>query len=925
MTETLGTWWAFAKRVDLNVLHDADWHDLCFPDQPEQAGCSHRTVLLATVGNVLDAPTGAEELAQYLLDGDNWRSAPHVAALAVVRCLRRVSASETRAGSAVQRLLLAVRDNHSSDPPRPGQSPQALAGLALSARALSREKGGGFRLSGAGPGLPPEMDPVRFDSPPACDPKIPYLLAQRFQKDLDASIDREKSSSRRLDNSASARHAIPFDERWLSLRTIQWEVLTRDFRAEEQARRLSYRSATQELHGHDVDLETALPLARRRDLIHSSWLAAAQGSKTEAPFVLDAQDLDASERMFKLLLKNIDTVYADAYEDITGHFSERGQTEALLVEDGEFSFFSLLWLLRAAVRHQGGQAIKDFVGGSRERLALRFSFQEASREPEWSDVTIDQLLTELGWAGPLGPSGEWCLSARGLELVAWLHAETERYVTAEPTARRQHISIKALDPQKQEHEAARAFASSYEALLERLHGRPPRDPGEWCKASTASSLARTLLLPLLELLDESRLLAVSNSLDDPWDTALLRACRTVCLPPEYALRRYAPFPMNLYVIPLNRQHGTQHYPKPAPTSLGFFTVVGRVRPSATSDQNGTSAGSSKDDAVAPYWMALAGIAGALSFASVRRASDELARYAGQYEIFSAFSHEAGKAAQYLTMNLHVKAEHLFDPWNATCTDDDRWKTPVARLASIDPSASAVGDWLVCPVPAAHELIKRLFAIWGGTRNLFPFLGIPEDAGNTMASLWPYVEKLGRSAGAMRWMMEQIPWLDSVQKLKTVDDLLIRGPERYYTEVVLSEETRRIFERVSFRVSDDGIGPGAVNARKAEVLREHMVRGLMATLANCVFHVKREGVITVETEVRADRLRVSFTNPRRRGRQDNDDSDKPRFWVGTKAVCQYLFRYNLWGDWDWDPHSPAGFLTFAEVPFVVDGVEWIDLK
>src|SRR5262249_1988745 len=136
------------------------------------------------------------------------------------------------------------------------------------------------------------------------------------------------------------------------LRIVQWEVLNRDLVAETLQRRSVYTVGTQQKHiqGYVSDsLQSALAKA--------SWVEHLRGIPPYAAEFHDytalpgdtalEEQISRERQAFASLLPKVLDVNPSAFEDLVRTFIARREThqlDTILLEDGELSFFSLLWL-----------------------------------------------------------------------------------------------------------------------------------------------------------------------------------------------------------------------------------------------------------------------------------------------------------------------------------------------------------------------------------------------------------------------------------------------------------------------------------------------------------------------------------------------------------------------------------------------------
>ena len=311
---------------------------------------------------------------------------------------------------------------------------------------------------------------------------------------------------------------------------------------------------------------------------------------------------------FRDLLPKVAEKQESAHHDFVRSFANSGR-KSILIEDGEFSFFSLLWLLRRAAT-QKHVKINDWLLGKGESKESEVRFCPSDNIDKCSS---HEFAEECGFIIRLFKSDECVSTTRWQSLITWLRRlnrkqrETEEYkkcfelcqgtekITNDNDLLKR-LPVKTLDYNEEEtsfvKDLWKFFASeSLKGALNKINETSPDAP------MTCADFVTRKLEPLVtslryyaeEYCEDNLLLSEpakgqvesQGDLNDEFqdivrDTVLLRCCQAVFLPLEYLFRACAPYETHLLIQALNWEESSISNLGTAPTSLGFATIVGRA-------------------------------------------------------------------------------------------------------------------------------------------------------------------------------------------------------------------------------------------------------------------------------------------------------------------------------------------------------------
>lgn len=511
------------------------------------------------------------------------------------------------------------------------------------------------------------------------------------------------------------------------LRVLQWELHTRDLGKEHlEGKIFLYPS----IELGDVQVGRTSD-SFVRELVKTSWLALHELMPSEGDYPARRRKLvpgisskEHLEQVFVKLefgrtlltafLRNLREIvpqtYPDAHQDFLLSLSSAydanrtgGIRDALVLEDGELTFFLLLWAIRNAAAGQGaGEVRRWFMPPSspqravvsaegRQEIAshqLRCLFVPrqllgGASVKRWDfDLWFEaggplDLLESLGLI--LRIEDNRCLKTqRWRSFVSWLRFHSAPRPEWEdggsgPSLRRlgeRHWPVKAVVAG-----GGGGGVALARELAEILCSARMREvvafaeDGIYPDTCNQQRFVETELYPLVEAL-EPLWRRLDSTQVGMHDRALFKVCRAAFLPIESLVRGYHPYPSQLLILGFHRDE-SEAAPGLLPASVAFVTIVGEGATEAGSNDEGLppqrpdvargrNAGVSASESVdrtrwlLPYWTLFAGISSALSV--LPRTKDSLMQ--GMYEMVGAVAHEVAQVAQLLRLGTKPRDGNL---------------------------------------------------------------------------------------------------------------------------------------------------------------------------------------------------------------------------------------------------------------------------
>lgn len=411
-----------------------------------------------------------------------------------------------------------------------------------------------------------------------------------------------------------------FHETWLArkYRIVEWEFFVRNLVETRLNRKFAYRFGT------DLKkVEGLLPSELRFELLHRSRGMCASGSETAVDNELRA-DLDHFGALKK---RSIVGPYPMAHFEM---FLKLGRPRdgapgrvALLFEDGELTFCSLLWLLRRV-----GAEVGSWLDMPEQTRQVRFVC--INGDPGWDSQTFIKLAEQCGII-VVARDGRVVTTWRWNSLVAWLSKMSRNIQSMTREHARQVLPIKrpqvCAQSQSEFDQLLSEFAIKMEDCFRKSTPSIRTEP--LGRARTITAFINEEFKPLFFEPFKDLLTAVSPVADPPggarhteWkghDHCLIVQSRPSFLPWEFLLRSWQPYRMNLLVLPVGFVPLTPDecpdgvsdvmpltdLPHEVPQVLAFATIAGRVPPDvpSRSGEDGNYEGW-----LAAYWPLLQGMA-----------------------------------------------------------------------------------------------------------------------------------------------------------------------------------------------------------------------------------------------------------------------------------------------------------------------------
>lgn len=817
--------------------------------------------------------------------------------------------------------------------------------------------------------------PVPYDSADALDIVEEFSKALRGHHELDDIRDKQ--------NRAQLAK---------NLRILQWDIFTRDLLTEQAAGTLSYQSSLDErgLRGFPPDefLEKLTKESWEAHCnhvpLHSGILRKRyrrEGYQCRAELV--SEPLKEYRAGFNLLLNDAAKYNPTSYEDTTESFSDRQHkkiiSKAIIVEDGELTFFIFLWLLRqAASLNEDPRVWRENPSAI---LSAGFRPTKAKTFNAWC---VKEDLASFGQAcGLLVPSdpGDYILTRRWRSFLKWL--QRQRKAIRESRAER---GVKAALPVKKviarkegtpEHALALALQEFFgsEELKDYL-ARAKVFPDE----VSIEEFAQRHVGPLIDIAARHGLLrpppaapSVPKAHDEPWpyrDILIFRLSRAGFLPLEHLFRAYQPYELHLLILALSftQTEMGEHKSDPgspgmaglksAPISLAFATIAGALPPNvacgmSVNEWELRAECDEKDRELkldyvkrarqwlAPYWTLFTALATELSVGKVQKASRQL----GVAEILNAFSHEVGKISAYIFSRFFIKMGDAFHIEGqspapdalSVFVDEDAWRDRAGEVKP-HPSATDMSEWRVCPTPATLRSFLHLYSIWIGSKVTLTDIGI--DPGDYLKTL---VDKLLPIAREMAVARERADQMNPIRSLRSALEIerRTRGKISGGAEIAAP-----MFTPPADRLKLNTTGTDSFDT----MLKVFLVRALLAGLSNALkFTASDQRVtvgVTVNETAQGKWVEIEIVNPSAAPLStstalSNEEAEeayrqavvtKSKFSLGTEAVMNTCAK-QLGGEGALKPFfNEEGLLCFRSTirfplpgPEKGDDIPWITLE
>ena len=388
-------------------------------------------------------------------------------------------------------------------------------------------------------------------------------------------------------------------------RILQWDLLVRNLIEENMKGELRFHPITvnYEMPGTPDLKEFLIPFIAEARSVEGRFILSDGGipAKLHADYLLE-KSFRQCYISFHTLLPRVRELYPPVHENYVRAFANMRASgdfsSNVLVEDGEISFFSLLWLLRYAVSK--GKQPKDWKSDPDEKLTIRFRpSNDKSPDDWWSSCNMYELAEECGLIISLSES-ECIPTRRWHSLITWLgrlnlnlrdkFEDDKQHLQSIKLHKKldhdnpllQRLPVKRLDYDKEAElsfvDKLREFLASDELpdMLDDLSVHVSMT----CEVFVVEKLGRLFesLGSLLEVESVATEEAATEAKSSAGleDTVLLRCCWGF-IPLEHLFRTYQPYELHLLIQTLNWEESSLKGWGLAPISLAFANIAGQVK------------------------------------------------------------------------------------------------------------------------------------------------------------------------------------------------------------------------------------------------------------------------------------------------------------------------------------------------------------
>ena len=520
-----------------------------------------------------------------------------------------------------------------------------------------------------------DLNPLRFELPVQSRSAVAF----KFANDFIQKFENPKADKQTISKDFVKKLAERF-------RIIQWEILVRDLVAEAGGDRLCFHpiSVAHTISGMPDDrgfltkfINDTREIECRFEPSYGEIPTKERYNEDSLPkdkIILDknqATEVEKCRKSFKILLPETPNKYYFIHDDLVRSFanlrtSDKSSNESfntMLIEDGELSFFSLLWLLRYArwmvdkrAKDENSKEWKSKLKNWKSvkkngELTSRFRLKkkESSSEPfednwkdKWSECNMQEFAEECGLIILLkndqtDPSQWECIpTRRWRSLITWLRrlndnlrvtdeadkcrlASVDKLRYSDPLLKR--FPIKILNYGKKR----TLFIKQLREFLASKDLTDMLDTSDKSLSDASASYKDFTgeLGDLVKSLDDYSLLEVESSagLDDK---VLLRCCRGF-IPIEHLIRAYKPCEFHLLFQALNWEESSGHS-KQAPISIGCATIAGQVEAEPMGDSESSEVTITDFDRwVDPYRTLFSTLSTNFSLPVVKKSSEQIGK------------------------------------------------------------------------------------------------------------------------------------------------------------------------------------------------------------------------------------------------------------------------------------------------------------
>ena len=440
-----------------------------------------------------------------------------------------------------------------------------------------------------------------------------------------------------------------------SMRVIQWEVLVHNLPEERFRGRVTYTPVVRRnnVEGYDRDLLW--------ELVQEGWQTVSRGWVPFADFREAANDSLTSVINTERITKGRVASYLTGFEQMLDRLASdprvTGQSQLdlrlnlqtqregdkqlgppFVLQDGELTFFSMLWVFRYAAQQPGGyDSVRRWMRGDIERIPVNFCFDQGAGFC-WKNASHERFVTTLGILGP-SVNGGWVTTPRCWSLHRWLlkmHEKAKQnfskymkpldtislddFAKIVPINRIEETPFDTKQEHQKLHALAKALAMFFLKVVPILlkggswHSGA-ENPMQFIRGCIGDHMPEDqrgggLFTALLNAgFDEVDWETAAQSTDGRHDSSLVRLCRSPNLPIEYMFRANQPYESHVLMIP-------QHYRKQetgcgdtfVPTYITFATVVGALPSGVRDDTEHNEQCDSYNDWMGSYILPLTAMA-----------------------------------------------------------------------------------------------------------------------------------------------------------------------------------------------------------------------------------------------------------------------------------------------------------------------------
>ena len=298
-----------------------------------------------------------------------------------------------------------------------------------------------------------DLSPFRFELPIQSQSAEAYKFASKFVKGFEGDTNKSEETGKVTDSTKTKSEEtgkVTVEDLAKQFRIVQWEILVWNHFEESFENRLNLHPMSVEKKITGIVSEDYLKtfvndtreIECRFEPSYGQIPTKIRNSMKDLSrenIILDrekAEEAAECRKSFDRFLREISDCYSFVHKDLVKSFTNARSinkpssmySNIMLIEDGEMSFFSLLWLLRYA-RHKDNKnwetkLNKWIHGEENEKLTIRFRVkeEESSSKPFidiWSECNMYEFSEEFGLIICL-PESQCVPTRRFRSLITWL-------------------------------------------------------------------------------------------------------------------------------------------------------------------------------------------------------------------------------------------------------------------------------------------------------------------------------------------------------------------------------------------------------------------------------------------------------------------------------------------------------------------------